>query len=36
MLENRVFGQAGGGKHLQEQLLKYLQFDTFNRFGLYG
>lgn len=27
---------GGGGKHLQEQLLKYLQFDTFNRFGLYG
>ena len=26
----------GGGKHLQEQLLKHLQFDTFNRFGLYG
>ena len=25
-----------GGKHLQEQLLKHLQFDTFNRFGLYG
>ena len=27
---------GGGGKHLQEQLLKHLQFDTFNRFGLYG
>lgn len=27
---------GGGDKHLQEQLLKHLQFDTFNPFGLYG
>ena len=27
---------GGGGKHLQEQFLKHLQFDTSNRFGLYG